>query len=211
MTKITAVMLALLVCAMPFDGVAPAANAASDTIETIVLVRHAEKPPTGLGQLSCQGLNRALALPPVLRKAFGKPDAIFAPNPSEQKADNGTPYDYIRPLATIEPTAIAFGLPVHAGIGQSRIDDLQRRLNAPIYQNAYVLVAWEHTEAVLLARALMKQYGADPNLVPDWKSTDFDSIYILKIHRSESAATASFDLNHEGLDGQSVTCPGGEG
>jgi hypothetical protein len=33
---------------------------------TIVIVRHGEKPPAGLGQLSCQGLNRALALSQVL-------------------------------------------------------------------------------------------------------------------------------------------------
>ena len=31
--------------------------------ETIVFMRHGEKPPEGLGQLDCQGLNRALALP----------------------------------------------------------------------------------------------------------------------------------------------------
>lgn len=33
---------------------------------TIVIIRHGEKPSAGLGQLSCQGLNRALALPQVL-------------------------------------------------------------------------------------------------------------------------------------------------
>ncbi len=54
------------------------------TTETIVFVRHGEKPAAGLGQLDCQGLNRALALPPVIA-AFGKVDAIFAPNPSQQK------------------------------------------------------------------------------------------------------------------------------
>ena len=79
--------------------------------ETIVFVRHGEKPPQGLGQFDCRGLNRALALPTVIQKSFGKPDAIFAPNPSDQKNDEGEHYDYVRPLATIEPTAIAFGMP----------------------------------------------------------------------------------------------------
>ncbi|HEX3993473.1 MAG TPA: hypothetical protein VHX39_20045, partial [Acetobacteraceae bacterium] len=83
-------------------------------VETIALIRHGEKPPAGLGQLTCQGLNRALALPAVIRKVFRRPAAIFAPNPAEQKPDNGTLYDYVRPLATVEPTAIAFGLPIHA-------------------------------------------------------------------------------------------------
>ena len=202
----------LLANTPPLSGFVPeAAAATADTSETIVLVRHAEKPPAGLGQLSCQGLNRALALPAVLAKAFGKPAAIFAPNPSEQKTDNGILYDYVRPLATIEPTAIAFGLPVHAQIGQSRIDDLRRQLDLAMYHDAYVLVAWEHTEAMLLARALMKAHGGDPGQVPDWRGTDFDSIYVLRIRRSGTTTTASFELSHQGLDGQPGTCPGGVG
>jgi len=187
-----------------------AAAAEVQTTETIVLVRHAEKPAAGLGQLNCQGLNRALALPPVIRQAFGKPAAIFAPNPSEQKADDGTQYDYVRPLATIEPAAIAFGLPIHTAIGQSRIDDLRRQLDLPVYHNAFVLVAWEHTEAMLLARALMREHGGDPALVPDWQGSDFDSIYVLKIQRSGTVTTAGFELHREGLDGQKTTCPGGD-
>ncbi len=44
----------------------PAADAGTQTVETIVCVRHGEKPKGGLGQLNCKGLNRALALPKVL-------------------------------------------------------------------------------------------------------------------------------------------------
>lgn len=65
--------------------------------ETIVLIRHGEKPADGLGQLSCQGLNRSLALPRVLISKFGKPAFIFAPNPKQQVKDQGCLYDYIRP------------------------------------------------------------------------------------------------------------------
>ena len=39
--------------------------------ETIVAIRHAEKPPASLGQLTCKGLNRALALPKVLIPRYG--------------------------------------------------------------------------------------------------------------------------------------------
>ena len=45
--------------------------------ETIVFVRHGEKPDAGLGQLDCQGLNRALKLPGVIKATFGKPNAIL--------------------------------------------------------------------------------------------------------------------------------------
>ena len=63
--------------------------------ETIVMVRHGEKPAAGLGQLNCQGLHRSLALPRVLQQKFGTPTAIFAPNPGIQKEDRGTPYNFI--------------------------------------------------------------------------------------------------------------------
>jgi hypothetical protein len=179
-----------------------------DATETIVMVRHGEKPAAGLGQLNCQGLNRALALPAVLEKRFGRPAAIFAPNPSEQKTDGDKLYDYVRPLATIEPAAIAYGMPVNADIGLSKIDALNKALTAPEFRNAYVLVAWEHTMAMNAARALMTQFGADPNAVPGWKGTDFDSIYIVRIDRFGPTTRARFELGREGLDGQPTNCPG---
>jgi len=182
-----------------------------DATETIVMIRHGEKPAAGLGQLNCQGLNRALALPAVLEKQFGKPAAIFAPNPSEQKSDDGKMYDYIRPLATIEPAAIAYGLPVNADIGQSKIDELNKALTAPEFRNAYVLVAWEHFMAMNEARALMNQFGADPAVVPEWKGSDFDSIFIVRIDQFGPVTRARFQLGKEGLDGQPTTCPGRAG
>lgn len=59
--------------------------ACADT--TIIIVRHGEKPAQGLGQLTCQGLNRALALPAVLLSRYGNPVAIYAPNPAIKKID----------------------------------------------------------------------------------------------------------------------------
>ena len=115
---------------------------------TIVFVRHGEKPEGGLGQLNCQGLNRALALAPIIAKSFGRPDAIFAPNPSHPKEDAGTLYDYIRPLATIEPTAIWFGLPVDVSFDFQDIEGLQAALEdrRTLDHNVFVLVAWEHRQ-----------------------------------------------------------------
>src|SRR5262245_11611330 len=55
--------------------------------ETIVFMRHGEKPSGGLGQLTCQGLNRALALPSVLIGKFGRPDFVYAPNPNVKMND----------------------------------------------------------------------------------------------------------------------------
>ena len=129
MTRFSERLLAAGTATMLIVGVATAK-------ETIVFVRHGEKPPQGLGQLDYRGLNRALALPAVIQKSFGKPDAIFAPNPSDQKNDDGEHYDYVRPLATIEPTAIAFGMPVNTQIGYDDIKGLQKALEDPAYRDA---------------------------------------------------------------------------
>lgn len=89
-----------------FGGVCtPVSSFASEQL--IVVVRHAEKPPAGLGQLTCQGLQRALRLPAWLASNFPPPDAIYAPDPSVRTTEihgDGERYDYVRPLVTIAPT-----------------------------------------------------------------------------------------------------------
>ena len=196
---------ALLLAAQLLD--ATGAFAGSSSVETIVMVRHGEKPGKGLGQLSCQGLNRALALGGVLARSFGKPDAIFAPDPAVQKQDRGVAYDYVRPLATIEPAAIAFGMPVHAGIGVADIATLQAALDDPRLANGVVLVAWEHAQLVILARHLLAAHGGAGN-IPDWDARDYDRIDVIRIIRDGSQSRSAFSRQREGLDGMSVTCPG---
>ena len=177
-------------------------------IETIVFIRHGEKPEGGFGQLNCQGLNRALALAPIIAKSFGRPDAIFAPNPSRPKEDAGRLYDYVRPLATIEPTAIWFGLPVDVSLDFQDKEGLQAALEnrrMPDH-NVFVFVAWEHRQIAPIVRALLAAHGADAEMVKkvkDWDRKDFDSMYVVTI--SETKAT--FDQKHEGLDGQPDRCP----
>jgi hypothetical protein len=177
-------------------------------VETIVMVRHGEKPAQGLGQLDCQGLNRALALPKVIEQMFGRPVAIFAPNPSVQKIDQGVAYDYVRPLATIEPTAIAVGLPVDASIGLTDIATLKSRLADPKFQNAFVLVGWEHVQIVQLARAIMTDFGGDPGSAPQWKGSDFDGIYVIRVTRSGGSAKVAFERREEGLNNGSTVYSG---
>jgi hypothetical protein len=92
--------------------------------QTIVFFRHGEKPSAGLGQLTCQGLNRALALPDVLNGKFGKPDYLYAPNPAVKISDPTGSYFYVRPLATIEPTAIRAGKSVNTNYGYNNISGI---------------------------------------------------------------------------------------
>jgi hypothetical protein len=178
-----------------------------DTVETIVFIRHGEKPDKGLGQLNCKGLNRALALPAVIAKLFGRPSVIFAPDPSDRKVDDGESYDYVRPLATIEPTAISFGLPVNASIGVSKMDQLQAALEQPRNRSGLILVAWEHRLIENIARMLLHTHGGDAAVVPKWHGDDFDSIYVVTMNWTGDTAKATFVHQHEGLDGQPNLCP----
>jgi hypothetical protein len=198
-------------CVLALSALLLTAVAAQSEVsrQTIVFIRHGEKPEAGLGQLNCQGLNRALALPAVIANLFGKPDAIFAPNPAVQKKDSGTAYDYVRPLATVEPMAIAFGLPVNTRFGFSAtaglLAALERRLST--HRQALILVAWEHKVIVALAQALLAKHGGDPAAVPEWPGDDFDSIYVVVLTVTANSVKASFEHKQENLNGQPETCP----
>lgn len=212
--KFSVLHLARLCAAITMSVVLqPAAMAATGTsteAETIILIRHGEKPAAGLGQLNCQGLNRALALPRLMESKYGKPDFIFAPDPASQKKDNGILYDYVRPLATVEPSAIYFGLPIQSGIGFAKVDELLAALLAPQYRNSRLLVAWEHKIVEEVARRIVTEHGGDANSVPHWHYADFDSIYLLLISRNpdNSISNVSFSVDQQGLNGLPTSCPG---
>lgn len=197
-----------LACLAAAGGAAQAVRAAPAATETILFIRHGEKSPDGYGQLSCKGLNRALALAGRLQSRYGRIDAVFAPDPSQQKPDGALSYDYVRPLATVEPTAIRFGLPVHAAIGYSEAGKLLEALAQPAYRNATVLVAWEHHQLQSLVPDLLASFGIDGKSVPKWRSDDFDSIWRVTIGRGmDGQAKAAFAAEHQDLDGEPDQCP----
>jgi broad specificity phosphatase PhoE len=175
---------------------------------TIVIVRHGEKPAKGLGQLTCKGLNRALALAPLLLSRYGEPVAIYAPNPSVLKADYGVPYAYVRPLATIEPLAIRAGLPVNVEWGMVDIEPLVARILAS--PTGTHVVAWEHHWGESLARLALSRLGGNPADVPRWHSDDFDSIYVIRAVENESGSRrVTFSHEQEGLNGLPEDCADG--
>ena len=182
--------------------------ASAPTVETLVCIRHGEKPHGGLGQLTCRGLNRALALPDVLLKKYGAPQFVFAPNPT-QKADAGK-YYYIRPLMTIEPTAIRCGLPVNTQFGYLEIKGLEKELRKQSYQNATVFVAWEHFLLDEFVKDLVKVHGGDAAKVPAWPGDDYDTIFLVKITHSKAGESVAFTVDHEGLNHLSDACPSSE-
>lgn len=165
-----------------------AAKEETTTEYKIVFFRHGEKPDNGNGQLTCKGLNRALYLPKVLDEKFGKsgkPGAIYAPNPGVKITDNKQKdtFNYVRPLTTVEPTAIALGgFPVNTEFGYDNISGLKKSLIDA--KKPLIYVAWEHVKLNELLKYWPKAKLQPP--VPDipdqiWKDSDYDWIVVLNI------------------------------
>ncbi|HME58635.1 MAG TPA: histidine phosphatase family protein [Terracidiphilus sp.] len=181
--------------------------------ETIVLIRHGEKPEGGLGQLSCKGLNRSLALPSLLIGRYGKPDYIYAPNPNVKMNDGHIlpTYSYLRPVATIEPTAIRLGMPVNTDIGYNQIARLQHELLQPSHAHSVIFVAWEHFYLHEFAKQMLESYGSNGAQAPDWPTSDYEMIYVFHVTRTgkNGSPHATLEIQREDL-GETLkdTCPG---
>lgn len=180
--------------------------AISSAQQTIVFFRHGEKPSSGNGQLTCQGLNRALALPDVLFAKFGKPDWAYAPNPAEKISDPGGSFFYVRPLATLEPSAIRAGISVNTNYGYTNVSGLQSVLIRSSKANSVIYVAWEHAYLVTAVQNIMNAYGRGVR-VPAWVSGDYDRLYVVHVNYTASGTTAWFELDSQGLNGLPTTCP----
>jgi hypothetical protein len=187
---------------------APSASASTTQVETLICIRHGEKTPKEEGQLNAQGLNRALALPQLLTSKYGRPQFIFAPDPSQTIGTKEHPVCYVRPLATIEPTAIFLGMPVCTPFGFRNAPALESELDKPDYVNALVFIAWEHVVLEKFVRSEVVHHGGgDGTQVPVWAGGDYDSIYIVRLTGAPGAKTATFTLEHEGLDHLSKNFP----
>jgi hypothetical protein len=174
--------------------------------QTIVFFRHGEKPAGGYGQLTCQGLNRALALPDVLNAKFGKPQFLYAPNPTVKIPDPAGSFYYVRPLATIEPTAIRFGLSVNTNYGYSDVVGLESRLITVDKANTTIFVSWEHAYLVKVVQNIMNHYGGGA-AVPPWTTGDYDALYIVHVDYLNGSIHAQFQRDQEGLNNRLTTCP----
>ena len=182
------------------------ASASLRAEETIVFFRHGEKPSGGYGQLTCQGLNRALALPDVLIGRYGTPAYLYAPNPAVKISDPAGSFFYVRPLATIEPTAIRAVRSVNTNYGYNNIAGLQSVLIMSSKANSVLFVAWEHAYLVKAVQSIMDAYGGGAP-VPAWQTGDYDSLYVVRVTYTSSGITARFELDKEGLNGLTTSCP----
>ncbi len=181
-----------------------------DGTQTLVFLRHAEKPGEGLGQLNCQGLNRAIDLATLLPERFGAADYVFAADPGRhvEEGSEDKRYSYIRPLMTISPSAIRLGLPVNIDFGANDYDDLAEELLRAKYRNATVYTAWSHGYLPDLINAVAgKALGEKRVITSDWDGDDFDTLYVITLTWHDGKATMLSRNVRQELDGGSEVCP----
>ena len=181
-----------------------------DGTQTLVFLRHGEKPAGGLGQLNCQGLNRAIDLATLLPEKFGKANYVFAANPTrnveEGEFDNS--YSYIRPLMTISPSAIKLGLPVNISFSANDTDDLAEELLQGKYHNSVIYTAWSHGYLPELINTVAGEAtGKDAKIIDDWESSDYDSLYVLTLTWHNGKASLQSHVYQQGLNNGSELCP----
>ena len=153
----------------------------------VVIIRHGEKPAEQSDSgdnLSCQGQNRAMQLPAVLTKKFGKPDYTYVP---ALKLDKNTTHS--RMFQTVTPLAVKYDLTINSKYDESELSDVAKSV---LKKNGTVLMVWEHSAIPDLASAL----GVDKP--PKWKGADFDSIWIV----TYASGKAELTLEQEGLNPQ---------
>jgi len=161
---------------------------------TIVIIRHGEKYAAG-SNLNCKGLNRALHIPAVINKQFGRPLVIYVP-----KIKTGAVTSEDRMFQTATPLAVTDSVAIDSQFGETKTQDLADYLKT---QNGLQLVVWEHTNIPNLGQAL--GLGMDSL---SWKGSDFDTIWIVTFPNGRNHPP-KLVKSTEGLNGLPNQCPAG--
>lgn len=160
----------------------------SASAQTIVLIRHGEKPKKG-DNLNCRGINRSMALVDVLHSRFGLPQAIYVPSMSRK--DNTK---HSRMFQTILPFASKYNLPVNS---EFRVADAADVAGAARKKTGVVIIVWEHSQLPEIARSL----GVESASL-DWADDDYDSIWVVTYKHDK----AQLERSAEGIQ-PSNKCP----
>lgn len=182
-------MRALLISGMLLLAAFPAfaQNLPNDVVLRVVIIRHGEKPDSG-NNLSCAGLNRAMALPAVLDNIIGTPDYTYVPT-----INTGKKTSSVRMLQTITPFAVQKNLTINSKYKET--DTIGAAEDVRL-KSGIVLMVWEHSNIPGLARNL-KVKG---NL--SWASNDFDSIWTIDFTERDAkgkAKSATLTIGQENI------------
>lgn len=162
-------LFAALAAATLGAGRAEARGEGAKPPATILLIRHAEKPPVG-SHLSMLGVERAKALPQL----FGgegaapphnlpRPTFLFAAQ-AKRKSN--------RPVETLVPLSEALHVPIDSRFMDDNPKGLAKLLLGGKFAGAVVLVSWRHENLPVLAEA----FGVEPPY-KKWPDAQFDRVW----------------------------------
>ena len=157
---------------------------------TVLIVRHTEKPETGTG-LTPRGEERAR-----LYAKYFQPfqeegvsvlvDSLYAGADSQNS---------VRPRLTLEPLSKASGLPLHHKVGTKDSEALVLELKTEPH-GRHPLIAWRHGEIPALLRA----FGASPDkLLPNGQWPDDVYDWVIMLTMGPEGQLTSARLIHETL------------
>jgi hypothetical protein len=182
----------IIIIGFLFAFTSVAQNVPPGIVLRVVIIRHGEKPDKG-NNLSCAGLNRALALPVVLDTVTGKPAFTYVP-----KIKVGTTTSSDRMFQTVTPFAVQQNLNINSDFKETDVKDAAKDV---LTRKGMVLMVWEHSNIPPLAKAL----GVPGKL--KWHGTDFDSIWIIDfVSTKKGLKFKSFSVKQENIN-PSATCP----
>jgi hypothetical protein len=150
---------------------------------TVLIIRHAEKPESGTG-LTSLGEARAKSyvkyFEPFQEKGLSvHVDSLYAGADSQKS---------MRPRLTLEPLSKATGLLLHDAVGTKDSEALVRELREEAH-GSHPLIAWRHSEIP----ALLSAFGASSErLLPNgkWPDNVFDWVVVLSFKPDGQLASA---------------------
>ena len=143
--------------------------------DTVLIVRHAEKPATGR-ELTPAGEARARAYATYF-EPFHEGDWNFKVDCLYAGADsNGS----VRPRLTLEPISRATGMRLDTSVGTKEPDKMVKLLRTEPH-GSHPLIAWRHGQIPDLLQA----FGASPALIPGskWPDDTYDWVIVLQFDR----------------------------
>jgi hypothetical protein len=181
----------LLVGSIFLSNLSPAQQAQNYLANnTILIIRHSEKPDTGTG-LNAAGEARARLyskyFQPFQEESLSiQVDGLYAGGDSKNS---------FRPRLTLEPLSKSSGMSLHASIGTKDSELLVQSLKTEPH-GQHPLIAWRHSEIPTLLRA----FGASPEkLLPNgqWPDDVFDWVVVLNMDPDGKLTSAK--LIHQSL------------
>lgn len=138
----------------------------------VILLSHAEKPPTG-SELNEAGARRAAALARLFQtdprvRTHGAVAAIYAMAPP---GTNGS----VRPIRTMEPTAAALHLTIDTRFQREDVKALAKAIRKDkALDGKTVVICWEHKMIPEIVSAL-----GWANPPAQWRDGDYDRLWVL--------------------------------